>query len=73
MENQFVKPVTVARVELIDTLTDIINDSGLPAFIVESILKDMYLEVKTLANKQYEADKIRYEQFISSNQNDDKK
>lgn len=63
-KNQIVKPITLIRKELIDNLTFIINESHLPPFIIESILKDMYLETKALSDKVYESDKRKYEQAI---------
>lgn len=56
------KPITVIRAEFISNLTNLINESMLPFFIVEPILKDVYLEVKEGAQKQYELDVRKYEQ-----------
>ena len=55
-------PITVARAEFISNLTKLINESSLPPFIIEPILKDMYVEIKDIAQKQYELDKAKYEQ-----------
>lgn len=65
MENQFIKPASVVRVEFITELTNLINNSMLPAFVIEPILKDMYLETKAAVQKQYEIDKKRYEESMS--------
>lgn len=56
------KPITVIRAEFISKLTTLINESMLPFFIVEPILKEFYLEVKEGAQKQYELDVRKYEQ-----------
>ena len=56
------KPLTVAREEFIESLVKLINESGLPMFVVESILRDITAETKAAAQKQYEADKKAYEE-----------
>ena len=62
------KPITVARQELIDEIWKIINDYNFPAFVMEAILKDMYYEVREFARRQYESDKVSYEQALSKQQ-----
>lgn len=66
MDNQFVKPLTLVRAEFIENLTNLINDSMLPAFVIETILEDTYLRVKAVAQRQYENDKKRYEESMSN-------
>ena len=56
------KPITVAREEFIEALVKLVNESGLPMFAVEDILKNIAAEVKMAAQQQYEADKKRYEE-----------
>lgn len=58
MNNQ--KPITVARYDFISAMTDLINNSNLPPFVVETILKDFYSDVKILAQQQLESDMERY-------------
>ena len=58
------KPSSVARVEFIDGIANLINNSGLPAFVMEPILRDMYIEVQNVSNRQYEYDKEQYEQAV---------
>lgn len=57
------KPITMIRAEFVQNLVNSINTSELPLFVIESILKDIYLEVKAAAQKQYEADMTKYEQL----------
>ena len=59
------KPITIIRAEFVDNMANLINNSMLPPFVIESILKDMYLETKAVAQKQYEYDKLQYESFIT--------
>ena len=56
MENaeQIMKPMSVARAEFINSLTDLINNSMLPPFIIEPILKDMYNDIHV---KEYKISK----------------
>ena len=67
MENEIRKPLSVAKEEFVDTLTDLINNSALPRFIIESILKDMYADMKIIVRKEYELDKKRYEDALKNN------
>ena len=61
MKEKIEKPITIIRQEFIDNISNDINNSNLPLFIIEPILKDVYLEIKTLSQKQYEIDKEEYE------------
>lgn len=63
-KNQMNKPVSVARYEFIEDLTALINGSNLPAFVVEPILKEMWLESKNATAKQYEIEKEMYEKSL---------
>lgn len=62
------KPVTLVRQEFIDTIYKNINNSNLPLFIIEPILKDVYMEVKSLSQQQYELEKAEYEQKLADSQ-----
>ena len=68
MENEIRKPLSVAKEEFVNALTDMINNSALPRFIIESILKDMYADMKVIARKEYEIDKRRYEDSLKNNE-----
>ena len=61
MNENIEKPITVIRQEFIDTISNDINNCNLPLFVIEPILKDIYLEVKSLSQKQYEFEKAEYE------------
>lgn len=68
MENEIRKPLSVAKEEFVNAITDMINNSALPRFIIESILKDMYADMKVIARKEYEIDKRRYEDSLKNNE-----
>jgi len=64
MNEKVEKPITMVRQEFIDAISNDINTCNLPFFVIEPILKDIYLEVKSLSQKQYELEKAEYEQKI---------
>ena len=55
------KPITVIRQEFIDAIYSNVNNCGLPMFIIEPILKDVYLEVNSMLQRQYEMERAEYE------------
>lgn len=59
------KPITVVRMEFITSLSDMINNSKLPPFILEPIFKDMYTDIRRMAQRQYELDLERYNKEIN--------
>lgn len=61
---KIMKPTSVAVVELQNDLIELINNSNLPGFIIEPILKDLWAEAKATAKLQYENDKKMYEDSI---------
>lgn len=55
-----VKPATLLKEDFVQGLVDLCNNSGLPLFIVESILKDFIQDVHVASQKQLEADRVNY-------------
>lgn len=64
MEQNIVKPITVARQEFAEKLINEVNECQLPMFVIEPILQDLLDAVKSAARKQYEVDKMQYEQQL---------
>ena len=64
MKEKIEKPITMIRQEFIDKISNDINNSNLPLFIIEPILKDIYMEVKSLYARQCEMEKVEYENKI---------
>lgn len=60
MRNNVMKPMSVARSEFIQSITKLINDSALPPFVIEAILKDLYADVHTLTQRQLELETKAY-------------
>lgn len=63
------KPVMMLREEFIMNMSNLINTSGLPLFIIEPIMRDMLMEINMNVKKQYEMEKAQYEQAIMNPQN----
>ena len=55
------KPFTVAYEGFKQDLADLINNSGLPACVIEPVLQMYLVETKMVASKQYQSDKAQYE------------
>lgn len=59
------KPVSVVYEELKGGIAELINASNLPAFVIESVIKEFLIEISDVAKKQYEYDKEQYEASLS--------
>lgn len=62
---QILKPMSVARAEFINSLTDLINNCMLPPFVIEAVLKDRYADMHTASQKQLEQDYKRYKESLN--------
>lgn len=62
------KPFSIVYEDFKQELAALINNSGMPALVIESILQNYLTEIRSIAVKQYQADKAQYE---SSNANSD--
>ena len=65
------KPITVIYEDLKQDLANLINNSGLPAFMVESILQSFLYETKIVVQRQYQSDKDQYEKYLLDNNKKD--
>lgn len=67
------KPVSIVREEFKNDLINLINNSGLQLFIVEPIIQEVFMEVRSAAKTQLELDKKRYEEslMVESSKADD--
>lgn len=64
MENKIQKPITIKREEFKTQLADLINGSGMYAFVVESILSEFLAETRIAMQRQYQNDLNRYNNEI---------
>lgn len=58
------KPLTVVYEDLKNGLADLINNSGLPAFMIEPILQNFLNETRVSIKRQYQLDKTDYEKAL---------
>ena len=58
------KPSSILRQEFIEKQIELINTSGLPAFVLVDIVEETLQELRRLAKDQYEKDKRDWEEFI---------
>ena len=65
------KPANLIMEETKENIAKVVNESGLPPFLLEPILKDLYNQVSIL--KQQELEKSRQEYENSLNQEKEKK
>lgn len=61
MEN---KPITIIMDEVKTQLYSILQDSNVNPFLLEPIVKDLYLDIKAAADKQLEYDKQEYQKSL---------
>lgn len=57
------KPASIVRQEFIEKQIALINNSGLPAFVLADIMEDTLAELRRLAQSQYEKDKKEWDEF----------
>lgn len=69
--NEIQKPITVVRAEFISDMASLINNSGLPPFIIEPVLKDMLNDVRIMSQKQLEQDTARYHEMLAEAEHDE--
>lgn len=60
------KPTSVVRMEFMEGVVALVNNSGLPFFVMEPILKDLYLSVKNEADRVYQLEKKAYEESVKN-------
>lgn len=64
-EKEIVKPAILLKEDFTQNLIELCNNSGLPLFVVEYILRDVYMEVKEVVKKQYESDLAKYKSDLA--------
>lgn len=61
------KPITIIKQEFVEGLVKYINESTLPPFLIEYILRDTLNEVHLASVQQLKFDTERYQKQISEN------
>jgi hypothetical protein len=67
------KPFTVVYEDFKQELANLINNSNLPALVIEPILQNYLIEIKNVAKKQYLLDKEKYEESLKEVKKNEKK
>lgn len=60
------KPITLVRDDFIKNIVELCNNSGLPFFVIEDVLKNLIQEIHSASIQQVEEDKKRYEDKIAT-------
>ena len=60
------KPTSIIIRETKDKLVEILNTSALPPFILEPMVKELYMEVANLSQQQYMQEKAEYEKALQN-------
>ena len=64
MGNEIIKPTSVLYYEFVQNITTVVNDSGLPPYVIEAALTSMLSDVRNAAQKQYTRDFSEYREKI---------
>ena len=59
------KPISVLRVEFIDALLFLVNNSELPPYVMEPILRDALMEVSRLTKEQFHNEQQEYQRLVA--------
>lgn len=66
------KPSTIIYEEFKQNLANLINSSGLPAFVIEPVLQNYLNETRMIIQRQYQSDLVEYEKSLAEETNSDK-
>lgn len=58
------KPITLMREDFINDIVDLCNNSGLPFFMIEDIMKNLVREIHAAAQQQLEEDRKKYQKEL---------
>lgn len=61
------KPLTIIHEDFKQNLATLINNSGLPAFVIEPVLQNYLSEIRSIMQQQYNADIAEYEKQLQQN------
>ena len=67
---EYNKPLTLLREDFIGNVARLINESGLPLFVVEDVMRQLTNSVSELARQQLEQDRKAYAQSMMVSQPD---
>ena len=58
------KPISIKLKDFKNDAVNLVNNSGLPLFVIEPILKDILVAVQTKVEQEYLQDKAVYEESL---------
>lgn len=70
MAEEIKKPITLEAEDFLFNISNLINNSRLPYFVIEYILNSCLKEVHIASKKQLEADRLQYNEMLN-NQSDE--
>lgn len=59
------KPISIVREEFIQNIVSLINNSSLPPFIIEPIIRDIHDSVTNVMRQSLEKDKEEYNKRVA--------
>ena len=59
------KPLSIAYRDYKQAIVDITNNSGLPAFLIAPVMRDLFEEVTNASRMEYETQKRQYEEMLA--------
>lgn len=65
------KPTVLKLKETETKLIQIINESNIPIFIIRPVLERIISEVRILEQKEYEQEKLKYEESLKDKKEDE--
>ncbi len=65
-QDKIIKPLSMRKDEYINSIVELTNNSELPLFVIEYILKDLLAEVHNTCVRQAELDKGEYQKRLES-------
>lgn len=66
------KPISLKLKDFKNDAVNLINNSGLPLFIIEPILREVLVAVQTKAEQEYQLDKRNYENSLQVKEQNNK-
>ena len=64
------KPIQLVIEETKVAISNAVNNSKLPIYIVEAILKDLYSEARQLSAQTYQKELIKYNEYLKQQKKD---
>lgn len=68
MDERIIIPLSVLRKSFIQKLNELINNSGLEPYMLESILKDAYERMAVETERQYQRELAAYNKSLRDNE-----